>query len=350
MRGRGRDHGKPRCQTRIKVAHTSFAFIVFIIAVTLFFEYLNGVNNAGNSVATIVSTRVLSPLVAVLLAAFFNFAAAFVFGTEVATTIGKGVVDPKSVTALIIFAAVVSSSLWVHFCTVYGIPISASHALIGGLIGAAAMSKGFGVLKVAGIVKIVSFIFIAPMIGLIFGFINMIIIYWLFRRASAQKVDRLFRRLQLVSAALYSLGHGTNDAQKAMGIIAILLYSTGKLSTSAGIPMWVILACHTAIGIGTMMGGWRVVKTMGSKITKLQPVGGFAAETAGAITIFGATALGIPVSTTHIITGAIMGVGSTRGLSSVRWTVARRIVWAWVLTIPASALVSAATYFIMKLF
>ncbi|HOX29119.1 MAG TPA: inorganic phosphate transporter, partial [bacterium] len=197
---------------------------------------------------------------------------------------------------------------------------------------------------------IVSFIFIAPLIGLVFGFVNMIIIYWLFRRYNAQKVDKLFRKLQLVSAALYSLGHGTNDAQKAMGIIAILLFSTGKLGSTFYIPWWVIMACHIAIGLGTMMGGWKVVKTMGTKITKLQPVGGCAAETAGAITIFGATAFGIPVSTTHIITGAIMGVGSTRGLSSVRWTVARRIVWAWVLTIPASALVSAGTFFILKLF
>jgi inorganic phosphate transporter, PiT family len=332
------------------VEQTSFAFIVFIVAVTLFFEYLNGVNNAGNSVATIVSTRVLSPGAAVALAAFFNFAAAFVFGVKVANTVGKGVVDPGSVTALVIFAAVISSSLWVHFCTVYGIPISASHALIGGLIGAAAMSKGFGVLKIVGILKICSFIFIAPFLGLVFGFVNMIIIYWLFRRVHAQKVDKIFRKLQLVSAALYSLGHGTNDAQKAMGIIAILLFSTGRLGPTFYIPWWVIMACHTAIGLGTMMGGWRVVKTMGTKITKLQPVGGCAAETAGAITIFGATALGIPVSTTHIITGAIMGVGTTRGLSSVRWTVARRIIWAWVFTIPASALVSAATFFILKLF
>jgi len=332
------------------VEQTSFAFIVFIVAVTLFFEYLNGVNNAGNSIATVVSTRVLSPRAAVGLAAFFNFAAAFIFGVKVANTVGKGVVDPGSVTALVIFAAVISSSLWVHFCTVYGIPISASHALIGGLIGAAAMSKGFGVLKIAGIVKICSFIFIAPMLGLIFGFVNMIVIYWLFRRVHAQKVDKIFRKLQLVSAALYSLGHGTNDAQKAMGIIAILLFSTGRLGATFYIPWWVILACHAAIGIGTMMGGWKVVKTMGTKITKLQPVGGCAAETAGAITIFGATALGIPVSTTHIITGAIMGVGTTRGLSSVRWTVARRIVWAWVFTIPASAIVSAATFFVLKLF
>jgi inorganic phosphate transporter, PiT family len=329
---------------------TSLAFVIFIVAVTLFFEYLNGVNNAANSIATVVSTRVLSPRVAVAWAAFFNFVAAFFFGVKVAGTIGKGIIDPGQITALVILATVISAALWTHICTALGLPISASHALIGGLIGAGAAKSGFSVLNMAGIFKISLFIFVAPIVGLILGFINMIIIYWTFRRVPAMKVDRIFRRLQLVSAALYSIGHGTNDAQKAMGIIAVLLFSTGYLGSSFHVPLWIVLICHAAIALGTMAGGWQVVKTMGTKITKLQPVGGCAAETAGAITIFGATAAGIPVSTTHVITGAIMGVGSTRGLSSVRWSLARRIFWTWILTIPSTALFSAAVFYVLNLF
>lgn len=330
--------------------HTSFAFIIFVIAVALLFEYLNGMNNAANSIATVVSTRVLSPRAAVGFAAFFAFVAAFFFGVKVAGTIGKGLVDPGAIDALVIFAAVVSSAGWIHLCTLMGLPISASHALIGGLIGAAAMKSGFHVLYMPGILKIAAFVFIAPMVGLVFGFINMIVIYWLFRRVAAKKVDRIFRKLQLVSAAMYSLGHGTNDAQKAMGVIAVLLYSTGHLGKTFYIPYWIVIACHVAIGLGTLTGGWRVVKTMGTKITKLQPVGGCAAETAGAMTIFAATAAGIPVSTTHVITGGIMGVGATRGLSSVRWIVARRIFWTWMLTIPTSAIVAALVYLIVRQF
>lgn len=329
---------------------TSFAFILFIIFLALLFDYLNGANDAANSIATVVSTRVLSPRLAVLWAAFFNFAAAFFFGVKVAGTIGKGIVHAEVVNEFVVFSALVGAIIWTYFCTRYGFPISVSHALIGGLIGAAIVKSGFNSLIVPGLVKVSIFIFAAPLMGLVLGFINMVLIYWLFRRTTIQKVDKYFRKLQLVSAALYSLGHGTNDAQKTMGIIAILLYSTVWKGQTFSVPMWLVLTCHAAIALGTLSGGWGVIRTMGTKITKLQPVGGCAAETAGAMTIFGATALGIPVSTTHIITGSIMGVGSTRGLSSVRWTVARRILWAWILTIPAAALVSAAAYFIIKLF
>jgi len=350
MRGCGRDPREPRCEKRIEQMQTSFAFIIFIIVIALLFDYLNGANDSANSIATVVSTRVLTPKQAVLWAAFFNFAAAFFFGVKVAGMIGKGIARPEAVNEFVVFSALMGAIIWTHFCTHYGFPISVSHALIGGIIGAVVVKAGFDSLIAPGLVKVVVFIFVAPLIGLILGFINMVIIYWLFRRASIKKVDRLFRKLQLVSAALYSLGHGSNDAQKTMGIIAMLLYSTLWKGRPFSVPVWLVFACYGAIALGTLTGGWRVIKTMGTKITKLQPVGGCAAETAGALTIFGATAFGIPVSTTHIITGAIMGVGSTRGLSSVRWTVARRIVWAWVLTIPASALVSAAAYFIVKLF
>lgn len=330
--------------------HTSTAFIIFIIFIALLFDYLNGANDAANSIATIVSTRVVSPRFAVLWAAFFNFVAMFIFGVKVAGTIGKGIVDPGMVNANVVFAAMVAAVIWTYLCTHYGFPISASHALIGGLIGAAVVKGGASVMIIPGLVKVSIFIFLAPLMGLVLGFINMVIVYWLFRKTPARKVDRVFRKLQLVSAALYSIGHGTNDAQKTMGIIAVLLFSTGHLGPKFYIPFWLVTTCYMVIAIGTLTGGWRVIRTMGAKITKLQPTGGFAAETAGAVTIFSATALGIPVSTTHTITGAIMGVGSTRGMSSVRWTVARRIVWAWILTIPVSAIVSAAVYFIVELF
>jgi inorganic phosphate transporter, PiT family len=332
------------------VEHASIYFIIFIIGIALVFEYLNGINNAANSIATVVSTRVLSPRLGVVWAAFFNFAAMFIFGVKVATTMGKGIVDPAVVTPTVIFAAMISAAIWTHLCTTWGLPISASHALIGGLIGAVVVKSGYKSLIMSGIIKTSVFIVLGPMIGMVLGFFIMIAIYWLFRRVQAQRIDPIFRRLQLVSAAMYSLGHGSNDAQKTMGIIAVLLYSTGHLGSKFYIPWWIIFACHFCIALGTLMGGWKVVRTMGTKITKLQPVGGCAAETAGALTIFAATGLGIPVSTTHIITGAIMGVGSTRGLSSVRWSVARQIIWAWFLTIPTSAIISAAVFFVVELF
>lgn len=322
---------------------------MFIIFLALLFDYLNGANDAANSIATVVSTRVLPPQLAVAWAAFFNFAA-FFLGVKVAKTIGKGIIHPEVVNEFVVFSALVGAIIWTYFCTRYGFPISVSHSLIGGLIGSAIVKAGFNSIIVHGLVKVTIFIFAAPIIGLALGFINMVVIYWICRRVSLKKVDNVFRKLQLVSAALYSLGHGTNDAQKTMGIIAMLLYATVWKGQPFTVPLWLVLTCHGAIALGTLSGGWRVIRTMGTKITKLQPVGGCAAETAGAMTLFGATSLGIPVSTTHIITGAIMGVGSTRGMSSVRWTVARSILWAWILTIPASALVSAATYFVLRLF
>jgi inorganic phosphate transporter, PiT family len=314
-----------------------------LIAVALSFDFINGFHDAANSIATVVSTRVLSPGQAVVWAAFFNFVAAFGFGTAVAKTIGTGMIDVKVVTFGVIFGGLVGAIVWDLITWYFGLPTSSSHALIGGYAGAAVARAGFVAINPAGWTKTLIFIILAPLIGLVVALILTIVIFWLFRRASPRRVDRVFRRGQLLSAAAYSLGHGTNDAQKTMGIIAGVLFTAGYLKTFA-IPTWVILAAHTAIGLGTLSGGWRIIHTMGSKITKLQPVGGFAAETAGAITLFIASSFGIPVSTTHTITGAIVGVGATRRLSAVRWGVARRIVWAWVLTIPAAALIGSVTY------
>jgi PiT family inorganic phosphate transporter len=317
--------------------------LVAIILVALVFDFLNGFHDAANSIATVVSTRVLTPQQAVAWAAFFNFVAAFVLGTHVAKTIGKGMIDISIVTQEVILAGLVGAIFWNLLTWYYGIPVSSSHALVGGYAGAAIAKAGFSAILWSGWTKTLIFIVLAPTIGLTLGFLMMVAVSWIFRRMRPFKVDRFFRRGQLVSAALYSLGHGGNDAQKTMGIITGLLVASGQLEKFE-VPLWVILVSHAAIALGTLFGGWRIVKTMGTKITKLQPVGGFCAETAGAITLFGATLAGIPVSTTHTITGAIMGVGATKRLSAVKWGVAGRIVWAWVVTIPISAIVAALTY------
>ena len=322
--------------------------VVFIVIVALVFDFINGFHDAANSIATVVSTRVLTPLQAVVWAAFFNFVAAFGFGVSVARTVGKGVVDAKVVDQWVILAGLVGAIVWDLVTWYWALPTSSSHALIGGFAGAAVAKAGFGSLVAAGLIKIGVFMVFAPLIGLTVGFGMMLLTVWTFRRATPGRVDWLFRRLQLVSAAAYSLGHGTNDAQKTMGIIAMLLFSTGHLGPEFYVPFWVILAAHAALGLGTLSGGWRIVKTMGMRITKLRPVGGFCAETAGAVTLLGTAMLGIPVSTTHTITGSIMGVGSLQRFSAVRWGVAGRIVWAWVFTIPAAAGVAALTWFLLR--
>jgi PiT family inorganic phosphate transporter len=323
--------------------------VVALIVVALAFDYINGFHDAANSIATVVSTRVLSPGQAVIWAAFFNFVAAFTFGTAVAKTIGKGMIHLDAVTFGVIFGGLMGAIIWDLITWYYGLPTSSSHALIGGYAGAAIANAGFGAIIASGWTKTLIYIVLAPLFGMTMGLVIMIAIFHLFRRAAPQRIDRIFRKLQLVSAALYSLGHGGNDAQKTMGIIAGVLFTAGYLKEFT-IPVWVILAAHAAIALGTLSGGWRIIHTMGSKITRLQPVGGFAAETAGAITLFVATSFGVPVSTTHTITGAIVGVGATRRVSAVRWGVAGKIVWAWVLTIPMSALIGAIVFWIVKLF
>ena len=326
----------------------TYWIVVGLILIALFFDYVNGFHDAANSIATVVSTRVLTPGKAVIWAAFFNFIAAFTFGTAVAKTIGSGLIDLRIVTFAVIFAALMGAIIWDLITWYYGLPTSSSHALIGGLAGAAVGKAGFAAIIPAGWTKTLIFIVLAPMIGLVVAFLLMVAVLWTFHNFSPGRVDRWFRKLQLVSAAAYSLGHGGNDAQKTMGIIAGVLFAGGYIPEFR-IDTWVILVAHAAIALGTLSGGWRIIHTMGSKITKLQPVGGFAAETAGAISLFTATNLGIPVSTTHTITGAIIGVGSIRRLSAVRWGVAGKIVWAWVLTIPMSAFISAVTYYIVAL-
>jgi PiT family inorganic phosphate transporter len=324
-----------------------FFLVIVVIAVALIFDYINGFHDAANSIATVVSTRVLTPGKAVVWAAFFNFIAAFVFGTAVARTVGSGMIDITIVTSAVILAGLIGAIVWDLITWYYGLPTSSSHALIGGYAGAAVAKAGTGVLILSGWTKTLYFIVLAPLIGMLLGLLLMIGIYWTFRHTAPMRVDHWFRRLQLVSAALYSLGHGGNDAQKTMGIIAGALFA-GGIITEFRIDWWVILSAHAAISLGTLSGGWRIIHTMGQKITRLQPVGGFAAETAGAISLFTATYLGVPVSTTHTITGAIVGVGSTRRLSAVRWGIAGKIVWAWVLTIPASALIAALTFYVLS--
>ena len=321
--------------------------VVALIFVALVFDFINGFHDAANSIATVVSTRVLTPGKAVVWAAFFNFIAAFTFGTAVAKTVGAGLVDISIVTFTVIFAGLMGAIIWDLITWYYGLPTSSSHALIGGYAGAAVTKAGWSAIILAGWTKTLIFIVLAPLIGMALGFLLMVLILWAFRGTSPGRVDHWFRRLQLLSAAAYSLGHGGNDAQKTMGIIAGALVAGGYLGLEDGhlpIPIWVVLTAHAAIALGTLSGGWRIIHTMGSKITKLQPVGGFAAETAGAISLFTATHLGVPVSTTHTITGAIIGVGSIRRLSAVRWGIAGRIVWAWILTIPASAAIAAVIY------
>lgn len=323
------------------------SLVIFIIFIALTFDFYNGFHDAANSIATVVSTRVLTPLQAVIWAAFFNFVAAFGFGVKVAKTIGSGMIEVTTINEYVIMAGLLGAIAWLAITLHYGIPVSSSHALIGGYAGAAVTHAGFQVVILSGWIKPLLFIVLSPMIGLILAFTFMVIVHWLFRRFSPGRIDKYFRKLQLLSAAAYSLGHGTNDAQKTMGIIAGLLYTSGYLQKFE-IPFWIVLMCHAAIALGTLMGGWKIVKTLGSKVTKLQPVGGFCAETAGAVTIIGAALGGIPVSTTHTITGAIVGVGATRRLSAVRWGVAARIVWAWILTIPFSAFFATLIYLVIQ--
>jgi PiT family inorganic phosphate transporter len=329
---------------------TSTPLIACIVLVALAFDFLNGFHDAANSIATVVSTRVLRPHQAVAWAAFFNFVAFLFFGLHVANTIGKDVIDPKIVDPAVILAALTGAIVWNVVTWYYGIPSSSSHALIGGLCGAGVSKAGTSVLKYGGLGKISLSIVLSPLVGLVLAFVLMTGVSFLFFRSTPKKVDRWGRRLQLVSASLYSLGHGGNDAQKTMGIIAVLLFSTGRLGPEFHIPTWIVLACQAAMGFGTLFGGWRIVRTMGMKITKLRPIGGFCAETGGALTLFFANHLGIPVSTTHTITGAIIGVGSVTKFSAIRWGVAGRIVWAWVLTIPAAATISWSTWHFLHLF
>jgi PiT family inorganic phosphate transporter len=321
--------------------------VVMLVGLALLFDFMNGFHDAANSIATVVSTGVLKPGQAVVFAAFFNFIAIFVFHLSVAATVGKGIAMPGVVDVHVVFGALTGAITWNLITWYYGIPSSSSHALIGGIVGAVMAKTGASGLVGSGIAKTVAFIFVSPLLGYVLGSLMLVVVAWTFRRATPSRVDSWFRRLQLVSAGAYSLGHGGNDAQKTIGIIWLLLIATGHASASDALPpTWTIVSCYIAIAVGTMFGGWRIVKTMGQKITKLKPVGGFCAETGGALTLFMATMLGIPVSTTHTITGAIVGVGSTRRASAVRWGVAGNIVWAWILTIPASAFVAAIAYWI----
>ncbi|MBI5402696.1 MAG: inorganic phosphate transporter [Ignavibacteriae bacterium] len=327
-----------------------FELTLFIILIALLFDFLNGMNDAANSIATVVATRVLTPKIAVLWAAFFNFAAAFGFGVHVANTIGKGIVVTEVVDQYIILSALIGAVIWTHGCTKYGFPISVSHSLIGGLAGAAIIKAGFNSLISSGIIKVTIFIFLSPIIGLILGSIFMIAVTWIFRNSSNRKVDKVFKIGQLISSAAFSLGHGTNDAQKTMGIISILLFTNGYLGSEFYVPFWVVIISHTAIGLGTLAGGWKVIQTMGMKLTHLKPVGGFCAETAGAVVLVGTALAGIPVSTTHTITGSVMGVGIIKRLTAVKWGIAGKIIWAWVLTIPISGLCGALAYLLISLF
>jgi PiT family inorganic phosphate transporter len=324
--------------------------ILLLIFLALTFDFLNGFHDSANSIATIVSTRVLSPRLAVLWAAFFNFVAFFIFGLHVANTIGKGIIDIAIVDRGIIFGTLCGACSWNIITWYFGLPTSSSHALIGGMIGAGLVKAGPSALVWSGILKTVSFIVISPLVGMILGLGLGIIVYWIFRKSVPLQVDHIFRKGQLLSAAFYSMGHGGNDAQKTMGIIASLLFSAGLLGSKFHVPGWVVISCYLTISIGTMFGGWRIVKTMGQKVTKLKPVDGFCAELGASISLFIASFLGVPVSTTHTITGAIMGVGSLKRLSAVKWGVAGKIIWAWIITIPCAALISAASYAIIRIF
>jgi PiT family inorganic phosphate transporter len=331
----------------METAQAALWVVILLVALALAFDFMNGFHDAANSIATVVSTGVLKPTTAVMFAAVFNLIAILVFHLSVAATVGKGIVQPGVVDTHVVFGALVGAITWNFLTWYYGIPSSSSHALIGGIVGAVIAKAGAGSLIAAGIWKTVLFIFVSPVLGFLLGSLMMVLVSWVFRRSTPSRVDRWFRRAQLVSAGAYSLGHGGNDAQKTIGIIWMLLIATGYTAAGESSPPgWVIIGCYLAIALGTLFGGWRIVKTMGQKITKLRPVGGFCAETGGAITLFLATALGIPVSTTHTITGAIVGVGSTQRASAVRWGVAGNIVWAWIFTIPASAFVAAIAYWV----
>ena len=327
----------------------SLGVVITLVVVALLFDFMNGFHDAANSIATIVSTRVLKPQHAVIWAAGFNFLAYFLFHLKVASTIGKGTIDPSIVDHYVIFGALVGAIVWNLITWYYGIPSSSSHALVGGLVGAAVAKAGFASLIASGVLKIIAFIFVAPFLGFLIGGLLMIAVSWICRGMTQRKVDKHFRRFQLLSAAAYSLGHGGNDAQKTVGIIWMILIAAGLSTTTSEIPGWVVLACYTAMGLGTMFGGWRIVKTMGNRITKLNQARGFCANSGGAVTLFLASAFGIPVSTTHTISGAIAGVGITRGTRRVRWGVAGGIVWAWILTIPCSALMAGAAWYLGRL-
>ncbi len=328
----------------------SMAFVIFLVLVALVFDFLNGFHDSSNSISTIVSTRVLAPKYAVIWAAFFNFMAAFFIGTAVAHTVGRGIIHIDIVDNLVILSALCGAIAWNIVTWYFGLPSSSSHALIGGLIGTGIAKGGIGTLVWTGIIKTTLFIFLSPMIGMCLGYVFMMMSLYLNRNSTIAKTDKIYRKLQFISSAVYSLGHGMNDAQKTIGIIAVVLYSKGLINSSFNIPYWIIIMCYTTIALGTMFGGWRIVKTMGTKITKLQPIGGFSAEAAAACSIIGASIGGIPVSTTHTITGAIVGVGASKRLTAVRWGVAGNIIWAWILTIPVSALISGFTYLSLKYF
>ena len=330
-------------------ATLAFPLLIGLIGIALLFDFLNGLHDAANSIATIVSTRVLRPQFAVAWAAFFNFIAFLFFGLHVAETIGKGIVDPSIITPQVIFAALMGAIVWNVVTWIYGIPSSSSHALVGGLVGAGLARTGGDAIVLGGLLKTVGAIFMSPAIGFILALLLVLLVSWVFVRQTPFAVDRTFRVMQFISASLYSLGHGGNDAQKTMGIIAVLLYSQGYLGGTFHVPFWVVISCQAAMAIGTLFGGWRIVHTMGSKITRLNPMQGFCAETGGAITLFGATWLGIPVSTTHTITGAIVGVGAARRTSAVRWGLAGNIVIAWIITLPSAALIAAAVFFLTGL-
>jgi PiT family inorganic phosphate transporter len=332
----------------VETLSISLWVVVGLVLLALVVDFLNGFHDAANSIATVVSTRVLKPYQAVLLAAFFNFVALFVFQLKVATTVGSGIVDQGIVDHYVVFGALVGAIAWDLITWWYGIPTSSSHALIGGIIGAGVAKAGSWALLPAGILKTVAFIVISPLVGFLLAAALMLAISWLFVHSTPSRVDRWFRNLQLVSSSLYSLGHGGNDAQKTAGIIWMLLVAAGYTGARDPIPMWVVAACYITIGLGTAFGGWRIVKTMGQRITKLRPVGGFCAETSGAITLFTTAALGIPVSTTHTITGSIVGVGSAQTLSAVRWGIAGNIVWAWILTIPCSAFIAGLAWWLAR--
>jgi len=323
-------------------------FLYIVIALVLVFDFINGFHDSANSIATIVSTKVLSPVAAVTMAAFFNFIAFLVFPLKVATTIGKGVINPDIINLTLITSALVAAIIWNLFTWWYGLPSSSSHTLVGGLVGAAVASSGWSSVIMAGVIKIVVFIVIAPLLGMLMSFLISAIVIFFARNHSPLGVDKHFRRLQLLSAAAFSLGHGGNDAQKSMGIIWVALIATGFATKNDPIALWIVLSCHTAIALGTLLGGWRIVKTMGQKITKLKPFEGFCAESAGALTLFGATHFGIPVSTTHVITGAIIGAGARKGASAVKWGVTINVFWAWILTIPVSALIGAGMFLLLN--
>lgn len=323
-------------------------FLYIVIAFILLFDFINGFHDSANSIATVVSTKVLSPIAAVGLAATFNFVAFLVFPLKVATTMGKGVIHPDIITLNLIAAAILAAIIWNLITWWMGLPSSSSHTLVGGLVGAAIAGHGFGSVIYAGVLKIVIFIVVAPLLGMVMSYIISIIVLHIVKKQTPFNIDRWFRRLQLLSASAFSLGHGGNDAQKSMGVIWVALIATNQVAKNAPIALWIVLSCHAAIALGTLFGGWRIVKTMGQKITKLKPFEGFCAETAGALTLFGATHFGIPVSTTHTITGAIIGVGATKRLSAVKWGVTNKIFWAWILTIPVSALIGAGLYFILN--